>query len=324
MSTEKPGTASSTRLTDKAPQRSSQSSVDGAEHRIPALPADVDNLTAGLAYVAAGLTIGPLLPGTKNPGSVLGKDWQYQTGRVPKQIAAWFTGTDHGIFIHCGPSGLVVVDVDRPEDVHPDVWEAMDRARPPMQRTRRDGDPRRGHYVFTMPLGTALSNAVGALGGGADVRAGHGIIVAAPSRHASPDGAYRWVRSGAIQALPAEVAERLAPSSPTSTPAASTTPVVPRLAELPETERAWLGRAETVAVDGNLAELAAMAGWSEGQRGAHGRGWEKRTADTAKRLGALGRADWTVNTLDTLRPRFLVACPVAAKGTKADPATKWD
>jgi hypothetical protein len=63
------------------------------------------------------------------PGSVVGKRWQDKSLRDPKQIAAWFAGTNHDIAGHCGRSGAVVLDVDKPELV-PDHW-----------RTHLDGVP---------------------------------------------------------------------------------------------------------------------------------------------------------------------------------------
>ncbi len=89
---------------------------------IPNLPDGVDNLTAALAYAAAGIYVVPVLRGTKNPGSILGKRWQTQSSRDPKQITAWFAGTDHDVALHCGRSGSVVL-----------------RRRQARQRDRRNG-----------------------------------------------------------------------------------------------------------------------------------------------------------------------------------------
>jgi hypothetical protein len=82
---------------------------------IPELDADVDNLTAALAYADAGIYILPVKRGTKNPGSIVGRVWQDKSSRDIEVITAWFAGTDHGIAIDLGRSGLVVIDVDRPE-----------------------------------------------------------------------------------------------------------------------------------------------------------------------------------------------------------------
>ena len=73
---------------------------------IPDLDDGVDMLTAALAYADAGWYVLPVKRGTKDPGSVVGKHWQAQSSRDPRQIAAWFAGTDHGIVLHRGRSDL--------------------------------------------------------------------------------------------------------------------------------------------------------------------------------------------------------------------------
>ena len=73
-----------------------------------------------LAYAAAGLYVGPLKHRSKHPGSRLGSAWQYQTSRDLAVIPHWFPdGTNRGVFLHCGRSGLVVLDGDKPENLHP-------------------------------------------------------------------------------------------------------------------------------------------------------------------------------------------------------------
>ena len=103
---------------------------------IPVLPDGVDMLTAALAYAACGWYVLPVKRGAKNPGTVVGDHWQDKSSRDPKQIAAWFAGTDHGIALHCGRSGAVVLDVDRPELIPADWWCHLDTA--PFQSTRPD------------------------------------------------------------------------------------------------------------------------------------------------------------------------------------------
>ena len=44
-------------------------------------------------------------------GGVLGKGWQHKTTRDRDEIIATFAGTDHGVFIHAGRSGLVIIDM---------------------------------------------------------------------------------------------------------------------------------------------------------------------------------------------------------------------
>ncbi len=174
---------------------------------IPELPPGVDNLTAALAYAAAGLYVLPVRRGTKDPGSVVGKHWQDKSSRDPKVIAAWFAGTDHDIAIHCGRSGLVMLDVDKPDLVPDGWWQHLDTA--PYQSSRPDVR-RRGHYPFAMPPGRTIGNPAHPWG---EVRGCNGVIIAEPSFH-KDGGHYKWERAGPVPALHDDIAEKLPDASP--------------------------------------------------------------------------------------------------------------
>ena len=88
---------------------------------IPAITPEQDTLTAALAYAKAGWHIGPERRGTGDPGSILGKGWQHKTSPDPQVITSWFAGTNHGVFLHAGRSGALIIDVDNPENLHPAV-----------------------------------------------------------------------------------------------------------------------------------------------------------------------------------------------------------
>lgn len=185
---------------------------------VPDLPAEVDALTAAFAYARGGINVGPLRQGTKNPGGVLGKHWPSRTSTDPKMIAAWFAGTDLGVFLHC--LGLVVFDVDDPEKVPDWMWPHLATA--PFQRSRRGGDPRRGHHLFAVPPGRTLGNSLGTLPRGwGEIRGHGGVIVAAPTRHEAEDGLYAWVRTGAVPVLPEEIASHLPDGREAGRPATS-------------------------------------------------------------------------------------------------------
>lgn len=175
---------------------------------IPTIDPDADVLTAGFAYASAGLYTVPIRSGTKHPGSVLGRGWERQSSREPEMLAAWFAGTDHGIAIHAGRSGLVVLDVDHPEKLPDVLRDAIDQYAPPYQSTRPEV-PGKGHYLFATPPGRVFGNGVGKLGGAwGEIRGLNGVIVVAPSIH--PDGGrYRWRRAGPIPVLPDTIAELL-------------------------------------------------------------------------------------------------------------------
>lgn len=154
---------------------------------IPEITDDMDNLTAALAYTAADWYVLPVRMDTKHPGSVVGRGWPAKSSRDPKVVAAWFAGTDDGIALHCGRSGAVAVDVDRPELVPDDWWPYLDTA--PYQSTRPDA-PGRGHYVFAMPPGRTIGCPSRPWG---EIRGLNGVIIAEPTLHPE-GGSYKWVR----------------------------------------------------------------------------------------------------------------------------------
>jgi hypothetical protein len=233
---------------------------------IPGLPPGTDTLTAALAYAASGWYVLPTKASDiKNPGSVVGQGWQHKSSRDTKLIAAWFAGTDHGIALHCGRSGVVVFDVDRPDKL-PDVLRAhLDGA--PYQATRPD-QPGRGHYVFLQPPGRTLGNSTGRMGGDwGEVRGLNGVIVAAPTPHPAEGGCYRWERTPALRPVPAEVAELIDDASPASD-AADDAQVADFIAAhttaaRPEMTRAWvtiLGRRIEAGESCHASTVSALAG----------------------------------------------------------------
>jgi hypothetical protein len=177
----------------EAPESSGETGTNHNALTIPEINGGTDTLTAALAYAAAGWYVVPTDPAIdiKSPGSVVGKHWQSKSSRDPKQIAAWFAGTDYGIALHCGRSGVVVFDVDDPDKVPPVLAKYLATA--PFQSTRPDV-PGRGHYVFLQPPGRRIGNSTGRLGSGwGEVRGANGVIMAQPSYH--PEGGhYKWVR----------------------------------------------------------------------------------------------------------------------------------
>ncbi len=168
----------------------------------------LDALAAALAYADAGWYVGPVKAGTKHPGSVLGNGWHRLTSREPDVIAAWFAGTSHGVFLHCGPSGAVVLDVDNPKHLPQTITQAIIECAPPWQSTRPN-QPGRRHYLYAQPPGRDLGNSLGGLAGGwGEIRGRNGVIVVAPSVH--PDGGeYAWGPPGDVPVLPATLADQL-------------------------------------------------------------------------------------------------------------------
>jgi Bifunctional DNA primase/polymerase, N-terminal len=175
---------------------------------IPPITPDHDTLTAALAYAKAGWYVGPERAGTRNPGSLLGKDWQRKTSRDPQVITTWFAGTDHGVFLHAGRSGAIIPDVDNPDNLHPAIRQAITQHKPPYQSSRPDQSGR-GHYIFAVPDGRRFGNSLGDLGKGwGEIRGENGVIIAAPSVHRD-GGQYRWITTGPVPVLPGYVASQL-------------------------------------------------------------------------------------------------------------------
>lgn len=175
---------------------------------------DADNLTAALAYTNAGWYILPVQAGTKDPGSIVGKGWPAKSSRDPKQITAWFAGTDHGIALHAGRSGAVILDVDEPNDVPDEVLAVIETTKCPYQSTRPD-QPGRGHYLLLNDTGRRIGNGLGELAidkKWGEVRGANGVIIAAPTPH--PDsGHYHWQRTGPLPGIPDYLAEALPEST---------------------------------------------------------------------------------------------------------------
>lgn len=175
---------------------------------------DLDTLTAALAYATAGWYVLPVKADTKHPGSVVGNGWPSLSSRDPKQITAWFAGTDHGIALHCGRSGAVVLDIDNPNNIPDLVLAATETTNCPYQSTRAD-QPGRGHYLLHNTTGRRIGNGLGTLAADkwGEVRGANGVIIAAPTPHPS-GGRYHWERTGAVPPIPDYIDEAL-PNSTT-------------------------------------------------------------------------------------------------------------
>jgi len=178
---------------------------------IPVIDEGVDVCGAALAYAAAGLYVLPIDARTKNAGSVLGRGWHLKSSRDPQEIVSWFPGTNHGLAVHLGPSGLMAFDVDNPGQLPAVLAKLFAASDPPFQSTRT-GQPGRGHFLFRVPPGRSFGNSLGGLPAGwGDVRGNNGIIVVAPTLHsrAEQGGCYRWKSAGTIPELPTAIADLL-------------------------------------------------------------------------------------------------------------------
>ena len=80
----------------------------------PVIP-DRPLLRSALSLAERGWHVFPCVPGGKRPA--LRGSWQDHATTEPARIRAWWSRAAYNIGIACGPSGLVVIDLDVPHDI---------------------------------------------------------------------------------------------------------------------------------------------------------------------------------------------------------------
>ncbi|GLZ05273.1 hypothetical protein Acsp03_27390 [Actinomadura sp. NBRC 104412] len=212
----------------------------------PAAPAqdrDGDLLAAALACAERGWRVFPIRPRVKKPPAVA--DWEGRATADRARIQrCWQHRPSLNVGIACGPSGLVVIDLDRPKPGQspPPEWAgAADGAQVLAALADRHGQPYPAdtftvrtatggtHLYFTAPPGAELRNTTGrhrtGLGWLIDTRAAGGYVVAPGSVVNLPDGtgAYQVVNDRPPAPLPPWLADllttaRTPPPPPLSAP----------------------------------------------------------------------------------------------------------
>jgi hypothetical protein len=148
----------------------------------------IDVLAAALAAAERGWRVFPLVPGAKRPAV---RGWEARATTDPDRIRRCWGSGPYGIGVACGPSGLLVVDLDMPktDDTEPAATGADVLARlaarhgqpyPDATYTVATGSGGR-HLYFTAPGGRTWRNTAGRLGPLIDTRAGGGYVVGAGS-----------------------------------------------------------------------------------------------------------------------------------------------
>ncbi|MEV0443987.1 bifunctional DNA primase/polymerase [Streptomyces spectabilis] len=227
-------------------------------------------MRAALDAAARGWHVFPLRPGTKRPAlhgvkactrtgpCVHGHaKWEQRATTNPDRIRAAWTRAPFNIGVACGPSGLVVVDLDTAKDKGsadaPDgattfaaLCERAGHAVPHTYRVRTASGGT--HLYFTTPAGVRLANTAGTIGPLVDTRAHGGYVVAAGST--TPTGEYEPLSAPVTAALPSWLHTILRP--------APARPVGPL--KLPAVDGS---RAAQAALD---AECAAVAAAPQGLR----------------------------------------------------------
>ena len=192
-----------------------------------------DTLATALDYAARGWHVIPLLPGSKRPavpnhpaencdgsdpicsGGHLG--WEQRAERDTKELCATLAGSRFGIGIATGPSGLVVLDLDVPDDpAEPTGLENLLRlaglaGEPAPTETFTVRTPSGGrHLYFRQPPDTDLHNSAGRLAPHIDTRAVGGYVVAPPTDIGAND-IYRIERDLPVVVLPDWLVSALQP-----------------------------------------------------------------------------------------------------------------
>ena len=140
-------------------------------------------MTAALHYAEMGYAVFPCKPGTSRPETKHGfKDASLD----PEQIERWWSQNPRAN-IGLPTAGLVVVDIDGPDNPWPGPERAHELSVGPMATTPSGGS----HRIFRQSDGAGWRCTQSVLAPHVDTRANGGYIVVPPSTR--PDGDYRWV-----------------------------------------------------------------------------------------------------------------------------------
>lgn len=148
-------------------------------------------LASALGYAERGMYVHPLLVGLKEPKWL---DWEGRATRDPELIARVWGRAPFNIGVACGPSHLVVVDLDVPDVTkeapaelraagvsdgrsmlrHLAAQAGVERIERTMAVRTRSGGL---HLVYLAPVGVEVRNSAGTVGFCIDIRAAGGYVV---------------------------------------------------------------------------------------------------------------------------------------------------
>ncbi len=174
---------------------------------------------AALSFVASGRYVFPCLPEAKRPAT---KNGLHAATLDPAVVEKWWTQEPAmNVAVACGPSNLLVVDMDEKPPVSgvanffalADAFGDADSIATRTHETPSGG----GHLIFELP-DERVGNSAGKLAPGVDTRGAGGYAVLPPSR--LPAGQYRVYDDTAVLPAPRWLLERLTePTTPVPTPA---------------------------------------------------------------------------------------------------------
>jgi hypothetical protein len=229
-----------------------------------------DLLDAALAMAARGWHVFPCAPGGKQPA--LRGNWQRHATTDPAQVRVWWAARPYNIGLACGPSGLVVIDLDiakKPGQASGALALATlsaEAGQPCPWLTFTVSTPSGGQHLYFAAPASPVPNSASRLAPNVDVRAEGGYVVAPGSQI----GGRRYLTRKAATPvpLPGWLADRLTPRPPTPSPPAHRAPPAAGNART----RAWAMTAlhnETCrvasAVDGTRHDTLNRAAFSLGQ-----------------------------------------------------------
>lgn len=227
-------------------------------------------LAAALDYANRGWRVFPLRPGTKKPATPNHPahlcdhtdpkcadghtGWEQRATTDPDRITKAWTTKPYGIGIACGPSRLLVIDLDTATDGGPsgiDTWTRLATPQP-LDATYTVDTPSGGqHRYYRRPAGADLGNTASRIGARIDTRATGGYVVAPPTR-TSDLTVYKTTCPRSPAPLPAWLLDAL--TQPTHTPTPRPAPVAPARSCIDASERV---RAYVeAAVSGEIRRLA--------------------------------------------------------------------
>jgi hypothetical protein len=173
-------------------------------------------LQEALAMASHGWHVFPCAVNGKQPA--LRGNWQDHATTDPAQVRNWWASRPYNIGLACGPSGLVVVDLDVPKEPGPATGaEALASlcagARQPCPwSTFTVSTPSGGQHLYFQAPAHPISNSAGRLAPHIDIRANGGYVVAPGSRISGR--AYARHNNGRPMPLPDWLAARLRPQPP--------------------------------------------------------------------------------------------------------------
>ncbi len=200
----------------------------------PVFPAPMTLHDSALDAIRRGWRVFPKAPRSKRPAITR---WEQRATLDPDTVNRWWSRfPDSNVGVACGPSGLLVLDLDAAHGPVPTSWAnlgvahgcdviallaARARERDPVN-TLIVATPRGGeHRYFRRPPGTTLRSTIGARGRGLGWRAdtrGPGAAVTAPGSIGHNGIPYTIVRDLPVAELPGWLVAALTPPPPPPRP----------------------------------------------------------------------------------------------------------